>query len=214
LGGVALLLVLGAVASRLGLLSLPLPRPDGTAPWLAARASGLVAFLALTLDTVLGLMLSTALADRVIARGHAVEIHRWLTTVTLVLVGVHALSLCADAFVRFDALDVIVPFLAPYRRIAVGLGVLAAELALLVWASFLLRKRLGARTWRRLHYLTFALFALAALHGVFAGSDAEKPWARALMLGSTGLVGLLVVVRVAAPLVKRLRQRTRSAGAH
>ena len=101
---------------------------------------------------------------------------------------------------RFDFLDVLVPFLSSYRRVAVGVGVLAAYGALLVHASFNLRARIGARTWRTLHYLSFFVFLSAVAHGVFAGSDAAVTGIRALYVASATAVGLLILYRVAAVL--------------
>jgi predicted ferric reductase len=101
-----------------------------------------------------------------IRRALSVEVHRWLSSVALALVGVHVLVLTLDEFVRFDLLDVLVPFLSSYRRLAVGLGVLAGYGALAVHASFGLRRRLGPKAWRRLHYLSFALFVAVASVGL------------------------------------------------
>jgi hypothetical protein len=79
-------------------------------------------FLALTLDVVFGLLVSTAVADRLMPRARSVEVHRWLSSVTLALTATHALALLADRFIRFDVLILLVPFAAPYRALAVGLG--------------------------------------------------------------------------------------------
>jgi predicted ferric reductase len=60
-------------------------------------------------------------------------------------------------------------------------------------ASFYLRSRIGGRWWRRLHYLSFAVFVLSLLHGLFAGSDTPNLWAQLLYLATAGsLVGLTI----------------------
>jgi methionine sulfoxide reductase heme-binding subunit len=202
---IALLVVIDAIAARAGLVTGAMPRPDGPWIWIASRAAGVTAFVALTLDVAFGLLLSTGVADRWIARARSVEIHRWLSSSTLVLVGAHALSLAGDRFVRFDVLDAFVPFIAPYRAGAVGVGVIAAWIALAVHVSFGLRKRIGASVWRRLHYLSFVTFGLAAAHGLLAGSDAARPWGHALYLGAVGVVATLSLVRVALALGKPAR---------
>jgi sulfoxide reductase heme-binding subunit YedZ len=194
--GVALLAVAGAVLARAGWLTIAVPRLDGPAPWQLARATGFTAFVALGLDVTLGLLMSTRLGDRWLARAQSVELHRWLSPIALALVLGHAAILLADGFVRFDALDLLVPFVAPYRPIAVGLGVIAMYVALVVHVSFALRKRLGTRTWRRLHYLSFVAFAAAALHAILAGSDAARPWALAVIGAPVAAVVVLVVQRL------------------
>ena len=85
------------------------------------------------------------------------------------------------------------PGLSPYRPLAVGIGVLAAELMVLIYASFSLRRRIGVRNWRRLHYLTFGVFAAATVHGLAAGTDR---WAFGLYAGSVALVAGLTAWRI------------------
>jgi methionine sulfoxide reductase heme-binding subunit len=93
-----------------------------------------------------------------------------------------------DTAVPISVADLLVPGLAPYRPLWTGLGVLAAELMLVVYASFALRKRIGARNWRRLHWATYLVFALATGHGLAAGTDSGTIWALALYGGATGAV--------------------------
>jgi sulfoxide reductase heme-binding subunit YedZ len=193
--GLAGLAVLGAIAGRAGWIAIDVPRPDGTGPWLVSRATGFAAFAALALDVIVGLLVSTRAGDRWVARAHAIDLHGWLSPVALALVLGHALVLLADGYVRFDAVDVLVPLAAPYRPIAVGLGVLAAYLAIVVHASFGLRRRLGSRTWRRLHYLAFPALAAAALHAILAGSDASRPWAVALYGAPLAIIVALGALR-------------------
>lgn len=195
--GLVLLALFAAIGARAGIVSIPFERPDGVGSWLASRAAGITAYLALTLEMVFGLVLSTGAGDRWLARARSVEIHRFLSVAALALVATHALALLADRHVRFDLLAVLVPFAAPYRPLAVGLGAIAAYAALVVHASFGLRREIGQRAWRALHYLSFAVFVLATAHGLLAGSDTEKPWLRATYASSTAVVLALVVYRVA-----------------
>jgi len=198
--GVGLLAILAAAAARLGLTAFPLPTIPGTSPWTTARASGLTALIALALGMVFGLLVATGASDRLIRRGRAIEIHRWLSSVSLVLIAIHIVVLTTDRFVRFDLLDVLVPFLSSYRRGAVGVGVLAAYGALVVHASFDLRARIGAKLWRKLHYLSFFVFLSTVAHGVFAGSDSGVAGIQVLYVVSGTAVGLLILYRVAAVL--------------
>jgi len=187
--GLAIGLVLLALAGVL-------PRSGGTAPWLLSRVSGLTAFVALALDASFGLLVSAKLANRVLAKGAGVELHRWLSPLALALVLAHVVLLLADGYVRFDAVDVLVPFASGYRPIAVGIGVIGAYIAFVVHASFGLRRRLGARTWRRLHYLSFVAVAAAAAHGLLAGTDAARPWVIAMFAVPLAAVVALAGVRL------------------
>ncbi len=177
--------------------------------WHLSRAAGITAYLALTLAVAFGLFLSTGLADRWISRARSVEVHRWLSSVMLGLVGAHAAALLGDRFLRFDVVDVLLPFASRYRPFAVGLGVLAGYTALAVHASFALRARLGTRAWRALHYASFGLYVLATAHGILAGSDAGLPWMGGVYLGSLGVVTVLTGCRVAAARGAHLPQSPR-----
>ena len=65
---------------------------------------------------------------------------------------------------------------------------LAAELMVVVYVSFSLRRRIGVRNWRRLHWATYAIFAAATAHGLAAGTDSAQPWASAIYLSAIALV--------------------------
>jgi predicted ferric reductase len=191
IGSVVLALV-SAIASRAGWGAISLPRPAGTIPWLLARASGYAAFVALSLDVIAGLLVSTRAGDRWMARGQLIDLHGWLSPIALALLVGHALSLLADRYIRFDVLDVLVPMLSPYRPVAVGLGIVAAYCAVVVHASFGFRRKIGTKAWRRLHYLSFVALGAAAVHAFLAGTDASRAWAIAICV--VPLLGAAVLV--------------------
>jgi sulfoxide reductase heme-binding subunit YedZ len=100
----------------------------------------------------------------------------------------------------------VVPGASPYRAVPVGAGVIAAELMIVVYASFALRRRIGTRNWRRLHWATYAIFAGATAHGLAAGTDSAQPWALALYLAAVGSVAGAVAWRaLTSPLTPRRR---------
>jgi methionine sulfoxide reductase heme-binding subunit len=202
LAGLAVLAVLDAIAVRAGFAVGAIP-DLGAPAWITSRAAGVAALVTLTADVVLGLFASTGAMDKWVSRARSAELHRWLSAVTLALVALHALVLGADRFVRLDALDATVPFLSSYERLAVGAGVLAAYGAVLVHASFGWVRRIGGYAWRKLHYVSFAVFALALGHALsLSGADGLTRTFAVLALAA---VGPLVMVRVL-----RSRSRVRS----
>ena len=78
---------------------------------------------------------------------------------------------------------------------AVATGVVAAELMALIYVSFLLRPKIGARNWRRLHWTTYLVFLLATIHGFASGTDSAQPWAHDLYLGAVGAVAFATASR-------------------
>ena len=209
IGIVVVALVAEAIAVRLGWISDPLPKPHGTAVWTTSRAAGVTAFAALTLDVLFGLFISTGALDRWIPRGASVEVHRWLSSVALSLIAVHAVVLLADGWVRYDALDVAIPGMSSYRPGAVAIGILATYAALLVHLSFGWRKKIGVRAWRALHFLSFAIFIAAIVHGMLAGSDSSHRWLRHVYAGSGLIVSALVMLRITLAVGARITSSRR-----
>jgi len=196
LAGLVVLALFGAVASRAGWLVASVPRPGGHGAWMLSRATGLVAYVALSLDVIAGLLVSSRAGDRWVPRAQLVDLHGWLSPLSLALVLAHAAVLVADGFVRFDAIDVLVPFAASHRPVAVGIGTLAAYLLLALHLSFGLRERIGAATWRRLHYVSFVVFVLVTVHAVIVGSDGGRVWFAAVYATVLATVALLLAARL------------------
>lgn len=166
--------------------------------WLLARASGMTAYLLLTASVLAGLVLK-ARPFRSLKPAQVTDIHRFLALLGLGTLALHGVTIVLDKAVQIPLVALVVPGASPYRPVAVGVGVLAAELMLLVYASFSQRKRIGAKTWRRLHYASFAVFVAATAHGLFAGSDTQRPWALAVYLLAVGSVAAATFFRALAP---------------
>jgi methionine sulfoxide reductase heme-binding subunit len=165
--------------------------------WLLARATGLTAYVLVTCSVLAGLVLKSRPFGRALKPATVTDLHRFLALLSLGTVALHGFALVLDSTVQISLAALIVPGLSPYRPVAVALGVVAAELMLLVYASFPLRRRIGGRAWRRLHWATYAIFAAATAHGVLAGTDAA--WTRQLYVGSVGAVAAATAWRAIAP---------------
>jgi DMSO/TMAO reductase YedYZ heme-binding membrane subunit len=116
------------------------------------------------------------------------DLHKTLALTSLGALALHGTALVLDTTVRITPVALLVPGLVAYRPAAVAAGVIGGWLLVLVTASFWLRKRIGVRNWRRLHWATYALFVVATVHGIAAGTDSTQPWARDLYLGAVGAV--------------------------
>jgi sulfoxide reductase heme-binding subunit YedZ len=156
--------------------------------WLLARASGLTAYALLTTTVLAGLVLKSRPFGRATRPAAVADVHRFLTFLSLGMLALHGLALTLDRTVHLPLAALAVPGVSPYRPVPVAFGVVACELAALVAVSFPLRRRIGARNWRRLHWLTYALFLFATVHGIAAGTDSSRPWALGLYLGAVGSV--------------------------
>jgi methionine sulfoxide reductase heme-binding subunit len=163
--------------------------------WLLARASGLTAYVLLTFSVLAGLAVKSRPFGRALKAASATDTHRFLSLLALGAVAIHAITLVLDQTVHIGFAALLVPGLAGYRPVATGLGVLAAELAALVVVSFPVRKRIGARTWRRLHWATYGVFAAATAHGLAAGTDSHRTGIFALYLGAVFAVAVATAWR-------------------
>ncbi|MEM7272411.1 MAG: ferric reductase-like transmembrane domain-containing protein [Actinomycetota bacterium] len=169
--------------------------------WFVARSTGLVAYVLLGVSVIGGLLLSTQVLGRRPPSHWMLDWHRFVGALAIVFTSVHMAALVADSYVDFGLEDLFIPFVSPWRPVAVGLGVLALYLALAVEITSLLRRRLPQTLWRRVHYLSVPAFVLATVHLLMAGEDATNPIVL-IVLGV--LVGMTVLL-----LGFRLRPRSR-----
>ncbi len=167
--------------------------------WILARASGLTAYGLLTASVLAGLVLKARPFGTALKPATVTDLHRFLALLGLGALSLHGVALLIDRAVPISLADLLVPGIAPYRPLATGLGVLAAELMVVVYASFALRKRIGTRNWRRLHWATYLIFALATVHGLAAGTDSGASWALALYGAATGAVLAATAWRTLVP---------------
>ncbi|MGZ4334177.1 MAG: ferric reductase-like transmembrane domain-containing protein [Gaiellaceae bacterium] len=162
--------------------------------WYFARSAGIVAYLLLSSSVLLGVLMAGKTSFKW-PRFAVEEVHRFLAILTGVFIVLHGGSLLLDSVVPIGLAQELIPFASPYRPLAVGLGVCAAELIAAVGISNALRRRLPHGTWRKLHYLTLPAWLLASLHGILAGTDARDPWFAAIAAGSFAAVAIAAYAR-------------------
>jgi sulfoxide reductase heme-binding subunit YedZ len=163
--------------------------------WLSARSMGLVAYALATCTVLVGVATSARAGDHVPGRGFVSDTHRALSLLTVLAVAGHVLLLAFDQYARFSPAALLVPFVSWYRPVWTGFGVLAAYVLLAVYASFYLRSRIGYKAWRTLHYASFAVFVMATVHGLLAGTDSTAVWARWLYVIAVSAVVLAIAYR-------------------
>ncbi len=165
--------------------------------WDVARAGGFTAYILLGLAVALGLALSMKWQSaskwpRIINN----ELHNFLTLLALVFTGVHVLAVWIDPYTNFGWSEVFIPFLTHYRTIWMSLGIVALYLGIAVGISTWIRPLIGYKWWRRLHYVTLALYVLVTLHGIMTGSDTSTAWSIGIYGVSIVTVGLLLTRRI------------------
>jgi hypothetical protein len=169
---------------------------SGTTLWYLTRGSGAVSLLLLTATTLLGVLTAGRWRSERWPRFAVTSLHRNLTLLALVFIGIHVGTTIADGYAPIAVKDVFVPFASQYRPIWLGLGALAFDLLLALTITSLLRKHIGYRTWRVLHWAAYATWPLALVHGLGSGSDARQGWMTALAFCSLALVVVAITTRL------------------
>ena len=177
--------------------------------WYVVRASGLVAFGALTLSVWLGLATSTRLLGPKRMRS-LVGWHQTLAWTGVSMLGLHAGALLFDPTLHFGLAALLVPLAAPWSPAAVAAGVVAGWTMLAIASSFRLKKWIGQQGWRRLHFLSFGAFALALGHALVAGTDLHGVGGPVLAAIAAGPVIWLGLARVLMPRAGRPGPASRS----
>ena len=173
----------------------------GNYAWYVARAGGILAYALLTASVVLGLLLSGRARLPRWPRFALEDVHRFVGLLAGSFIVLHVGALLFDSYLPFSLANLVIPGTAPYRPLSVALGVVAAELLVALAVTNHYRKALSYRFWRRAHYLNFAVWLLALVHGIAAGTDRGTAWALALYIGSASVVTGLTASRFMGPAV-------------
>jgi predicted ferric reductase len=165
--------------------------------WYLSRGSGIVAFWMLWLSMVFGLLLTGKVARWWPGAPQSLDLHQFTSLLGLGLATFHGLILTGDHFINYTLAQVLIPFAGQgYRPFWVGIGQVAFYISAIVTFSFYVRKRIGARTWRLLHYASFLGYAMVMVHAVTSGTDSQAAWAVFMYWASGGILLFLVAYRV------------------
>jgi sulfoxide reductase heme-binding subunit YedZ len=156
--------------------------------WYTARAGGMVAFGLLTASVLLGVLLAGRKTLPRWPRFAVEDVHRFAGTLAWTFIGIHGVALLLDTYIGFSLGQVLIPFTSSHRPVATAVGIVAAELLLAIGITNRLKDRLPHRTWRSVHYLNFAVWLLALVHGVTAGTDSKATWAQLVYLTAAAAV--------------------------
>jgi methionine sulfoxide reductase heme-binding subunit len=144
--------------------------------WYATRATGVMTLILLTATVVLGVATSAGAATPRMPRVVTSALHRNVSLLVLVFVAAHVLTTVLDGYTSIGLTAALVPFSSSYRGFWLGLGAVAFDLLLAVTGTSLLRHRMSYRSWRAVHWLTYASWPVALWHGLGTGTDSRVSW--------------------------------------
>ena len=161
--------------------------------WYVTRAAGLVAYLLLWLSTAWGLAVSSKIFDALFHRSFTYDMHQFISLLAIGFTVLHVVVLLADQYLPFSLAAILVPFVAPYRPVWVGIGIIGLYLTLLVSVTFYIRRWIGQKAFRVIHLASFVGYISVTLHGLMAGTDSPL-WTVQLMYAGTALVIVFLTV--------------------
>jgi methionine sulfoxide reductase heme-binding subunit len=164
--------------------------------WFVSRGSGLTLLVLLSVIMVLGAATRTGSAPRRVPRFAWAELHRTLALFSVAFLVLHVATAILDPYVSIGWAAVLLPFTSGYRAAAVGLGTLAVDLGAAVLVTSLVRRRLGYRTWRVIHWLAYLCWPAAFAHSLTAANDLRIWWVTLIELACAAAVATAVLARL------------------
>jgi len=165
--------------------------------WYLTRGTGAVALVLLSATVVLGILGQLRFSAAPRWPRFAIEtIHRDVSLLVVVLIVLHVLTSVLDGFAPIRLTDAVIPFAGTYRPLWLGLGALSFDLLLAIVVTSLVRRRLGYKRWRAIHWLAYASWPVAVFHGLGTGSDSKQVWMLALTVACVAAVAGAVLVRI------------------
>ncbi len=144
--------------------------------WYVTRGAGIASLIMLTGVVVLGIVTAVRWQRPGWPRFLNAELHRSVSLLTLVFLAIHILIAVLDPYTALGWAAALVPFSSPYRQVWLGLGGVATYLIAAIVVTSLLRPLFGRTAWRLVHWLTYAAWPVALIHGIGTGSDTSALW--------------------------------------
>ena len=137
---------------------------------------GLIATAVLTFNLLLGILLSTAYRRSPVWKNLPAwlkkisldDLHNWTAYVALALAMAHPLLLLGDSSLRYRITDILLPIHAPHQVFWTLFGALAlyALIVVIITTQKRVKKRIGFRTWKNIHLISYGTALLFIIHGV------------------------------------------------
>jgi DMSO/TMAO reductase YedYZ heme-binding membrane subunit len=143
--------------------------------WDITRASANIALIIMLLTILWGVLLATRVLKPNDRPAWLRDLHTWLGGLTIVFTVIHMITLVLDKYVNFSWVDILVPFTSEWKPVPVTLGVLSFYLLVGIQLTSVMMKKLSRATWRKIHMLSYLLYAIAVVHAITAGTDTGKP---------------------------------------
>ena len=133
----------------------------------ASALAGVISLVLLTLSVVAGVLVTRRRDLPRAVRYPSRQLHENLSLLALGFLAIHVLLAISGPFGRAEWLVAFVPFVAGFW---LGLGAISSDLLIAVVVTSLLRKRIGRKAWRAVHWTSYACWPAAEAHSLGFGS--------------------------------------------
>ena len=164
--------------------------------WYTTRGAGAVSLILLSAVVLLGVLSFLRVQRPGWPRFLTTGLHRNLALMTVVFLALHIVTAVVDPFTHLGWLAAVVPFSSYYRTVWLGLGTIAFELLVAIVVTSLVRGVIGQGAWRAMHWLAYASWPVAVIHGFGTGTDALSGWFMVLSIACVGSVAVAVFYRL------------------
>jgi methionine sulfoxide reductase heme-binding subunit len=187
---------------------------NNTILWYTTRGAGAVSLVLLSGVVVLGVLSTLRFESASWPRFLTTGLHRNVALIAVVFLALHIVTAVVDPFTHLGWLAAVVPFSSYYRTFWLGLGTIAFELLVAITVTSLVRGLIGHGAWRAIHWLAYASWPVAAIHGFGTGTDTWTGWMVAIdlvcILAVSSAVGARLLMESPDPLATdraRFRER-------
>lgn len=175
--------------------------------WALGRGSGVVLLALLTVSVLLGILTRSGRPLGALPRFGVTLVHRNLALLSVIFLIIHVVSLMLDPYAQLRLVDAVVPFVGRQAPFWLGLGTLGSDLMIAVTLTALVRRWIGQRVFKAVHWGSYALWPVAFAHSIGQGSDAGALWFTAGALLAAALVLVAAIWRTTTGFVEHRRNR-------
>ncbi len=173
--------------------------------WYLTRASAVIAWSLMVISVFWGILLATRILKPRDNPSWLLDLHRWLSGLSIVFVGLHMFSLYMDSYAHFSISDLFIPFHSQYTKVAslgawpVAIGVICTYILLAVQGTSLMMRRLPRKYWKAIHYSSYLLVLVISFHAGWSGTDVSSFAYRAIAILLIGLTTVALILRILFP---------------
>lgn len=164
-------------------------------PWYISRSSAIAAYILMFLIVIWGLGMTSGFTYRIEEPAKAWNTHQFMAISLVILILTHISSLLFDKFINFGWKDILILFFSSFKPAYLSLGIIGFYILIAIILISLFLRIKKPRFWRITHYLTYLLFVMSLIHGLFIGTDSSSNVMKIIYLVTGVIFTFLIIYR-------------------